>query len=254
MLIDTHNHLDFPSLSFFNYQANFLNNKSTTHHIIASVTQKNWQRIINLANSQTNIFYSLGIHPLFISEHQPSDLDNLISSTQQHNPIAIGECGLDFWQDEENKAQQLFYLNKQLEIATQFQLPVILHSRKANDLLFKTLKSYPKLTGVIHSFSGSLQQAEQLIKLGYYLGFGGAVTYQRAKRLRKVLTQLPKERILLETDAPDQPPSFANHHPNHPNNLYCIAEIIADIRQTDVVELISQCNQNAIKLFSLPLT
>lgn len=258
MLIDTHNHLDFPSLRFFRdsnsiISSDEIDSKNTTHHIIAGVEQQHWQRIIQLSVQTPTIFYSLGLHPLFLDNHQTADLTLLKNYLEQYNPIAIGECGLDFWHGESTKNEQLSYLAAQLELAVELDLPIILHARKSNDLLFKTLKSYPTLSGVIHSFSGSLQQAERFIDLGFCLGFGGAVTYERANRLRKVLTQLPDKYILLETDAPDQPPSFAKNQLNHPNNLYGIAEIIAEIRQTSPEELISQCNQNAIELFSLPL-
>jgi TatD DNase family protein len=145
----------------------------------------------------------------------------------------------------------LHYFIGQLDLAVKHQLPVIIHSRKSLDLILKELRLRPSLTGVVHSYSGSLQQAKQLIELGFYLGFGGPITYPRASKLRSLVVELPLEALLLETDAPDQPDITHRGSRNEPSLLLAIADCIAELRNIPIKEVVEVTTNNSKRLFKL---
>ena len=133
----------------------------------------------------------------------------------------------------------------------QFELPVIIHSRKSLDLILKEIRLRPSLTGVVHSYSGSLQQAKQLIDLGFYLGFGGPITYPRARKLRSLIVELPLESLLLETDAPDQPDVSIHGQRNEPAYLPEIVKCVAELRGCTLEEVAEVTTQSCQALFAL---
>ena len=152
-------------------------------------------------------------------------------------------------QDKNSKKSQIELFVAQLEIAKEHESPVIIHARKSLDTVLKHLRHFPGLSGSIHSFSGSEQQATQLIDLGFYLGFGGPVTYTRATRLRKMIVNLPLSTLLLETNSPDQPDALHHTQRNEPAYLVNIATEIANLRGIELSELASATSENAKKLF-----
>ena len=170
----------------------------------------------------------------------------------RERPLAVGECGLDiFVEDFDADAQQL-YFDGQLALARDFDLPVIVHARRAVDAVIASFKRVGKLRGVVHSFSGSPEQARQLWQLGFLIGVGGPATYTRANRLRGLVARMPLEHLLLETDAPDQPDAEIRGQRNEPARLDYVCRTIAELRGVEVEAIASATTANARRLFNLP--
>ena len=187
----------------------------------------------------------MGIHPLYTPKAIEADLHTLSNALQQHasDPrlVAVGEIGLDGFVPGLDMARQQLFYKAQLKLAQQHDLPVILHVRRSADLLLKGLRQTPVKGGIAHAFNGSLQQAQQFIAMGFKLGFGGALTFERANQLRLLATQLPLSALVLETDAPDIPPHWlyvtaeeraqgAPQGRNTPSEIPRIAQVLANLR------------------------
>lgn len=253
-LIDSHCHLDLPAFDSDRDTAlqRALDN-GVTDLIVPAVQASTWEEL-QLLSSQDNpaqIHAAYGLHPVFDRHHSAGDLLLLEQQLSSAECIAVGECGLDFFIDDYDKDRQLSYFIGQLDLAVQFQLPVIIHSRKSLDLVLKEIRLRPGLTGVVHCYSGSLQQAKQLIDLGFYLGFGGPITYPRARKLRGLIVELPLESLLLETDAPDQPDMSNHGQRNEPALLPKIAECVAELRNCSVETVAEVTTHNCQRLFAL---
>jgi TatD DNase family protein len=188
-----------------------------------------------------------GIHPMYVDRAQPQDIEALRGYLAQPATVAVGEIGLDFFIEPHDRARQEYFFTEQLKLAREFDLPVLLHIRRAQDSILKLLRLNKVRGGIAHAFSGSHQQAEEFIRLGFRLGFGGAMTHSRATRLRELAVTLPLESIVLETDAPDIPPSFLkNGEPNKPEYLPRIAETLAELRGMPLEEIARITTDNAI--------
>jgi len=250
--IDSHSHLDFPEFdrdrSAVIRRAGDLGVKKI---VVSATTANRWHLISDLANNNPLIAAAYGLHPMFMAEHTDQHLDQLYSTLTRQGSVAVGEIGLDYFIPNPDKAAQLKLFIQQLEIANELRLPVIIHARKSLDIVLRELRKLPRLRGSIHSFSGSEQQARQAIDLGFYLGFGGPITYTRATKLRKLVSRLPLESILLESDAPDQPDSSHFGERNEPAYLPIIAQVIADLRGINQAEVAEQTFINAKHLFKL---
>ena len=220
--------------------------------VVPGVTAAAWPRIRSLAASH-GIHAAYGLHPMFLEQHRKEHLSRLEQWLVAEKPVAIGECGLDFFVPGLDQGVQIDYLVAQLQLARELDLPVILHARRSVDTVTKHLRHYPGLTGVVHSFSGSLQQATKLFELGFRLGIGGAVTHERARRLRAVVAALPAEALLLETDSPDQPGRGHRGERNEPAYLVEVLETVANLRRVDPETLARTCNRNAAALFGITL-
>lgn len=262
--IDSHTHIDFPEFEDDRHETLARAKLAgVTDIIISATTAKRWEGITDFVNHQkeqspTTLIQpqchaTAGLHPLFIKEHDYSHLNTLKNHLETNNLIAIAEIGLDFFMSNPNKNKQLEFFVAQLKIASEFDLPVIIHARKSLDIVLKNIRKIPKIRGSIHSFSGSPQQAEQLIDLGFYLGFGGPITYTRATRLRKLVSTLPLESILIETDSPDQPDASHHGERNEPAFLPIVAQTIAELRNTTIQEVAKITSQNAQTLFNFDL-
>jgi TatD DNase family protein len=188
---------------------------------------------------------------MWLAEHSPDHLSRLEQWIADTPAVAIGECGLDHYVDGLDPEAQRQYFIGQLSIAKAARLPVIVHARRAVDAVIACIRKIGGITGVIHSYSGSLEQARQLHQLGFLLGFGGPVTYERARRLREVVSAIPLEQLLLETDAPDQPPSSRRGQRNEPATLLEVAAAVAAFRDMDQASLIAAVDANARRLFGL---
>lgn len=252
MLIDTHCHLDASELV---HDADLLlqhaSDQGVRGIVIPAVVKANFDSVRHLAETYPSCVHALGIHPLYIDQSQPEDLDWLKMQLQSglsspHRPVAVGEIGLDFFVSKENVEKQTWFFVEQLRIARNFGLPVILHVRAAVDEVLKYLRKHPVCGGIAHAFNGSPQQAEQFIALGFKLGFGGAMTYSRALKIRALAQQLPIEALVLETDAPDIPPAWLGHQGlNSPVQLAKIAEVLAQLRGVEMAEIAYQTGLNA---------
>jgi TatD DNase family protein len=164
----------------------------------------------------------------------------------------VGECGLDFFVEDLDADVQQLYFDGQLMLARDFDLPVVVHARRAVDAVIASFKRVGKLRGVVHSFSGSPEQARQLWQLGFLIGIGGPATYARANRLRGLVTEMPLEFLLLETDAPDQPDAEIRGQRNEPARLSFVCETIAELRGVDAAAIAAATTTNAQRLFNLP--
>ena len=210
--IDTHCHLDAaefaPDRDAVRAAASVAGVK---HLMIPAVQRSHWQEVIALAHRHGDS-YALGIHPLFTPGADESDIAALreLLMQQRDDPhlVAVGEIGLDFFVPGLDADRQIWFYEQQIKLAREFDLPVILHVRKSSDRLLKTLRANKVVGGIAHAFNGSAQQAQAFIDLGFKLGFGGAVTYDRALKLREMAASLPLDALVLETDAPDIPPHW----------------------------------------------
>jgi TatD DNase family protein len=192
------------------------------------------------------------MHPIYIGRHRPEHIDELRTWLQTHRAVAVGEIGLDYFLTELDIERQRDYFQQQLRVARDFDLPVIVHARRAMDEVTSTMRRIGGLRGVVHSFSGSLQQAERLWEMGFHLGIGGPVTYERAQRLRHIVATMPAERLLLETDAPDQPGACHRGERNEPAHLIEVLDAIAALRGESTHAIAEATTRNARQLFRLP--
>lgn len=256
MLIDTHCHLDAAEFNA-DRDAVALDAKRAGigKIVVPAVARENFQTVINLAHQYSHCFMALGIHPMYVDKAHPSDLTllkQLVAEQLAHkNPkiVAIGEIGLDFFVTQQNRETQEYFFIEQLKIAQKFELPVVLHVRRAIDDVLKQLHKYKVVGGIAHAFNGSPQQAEKLIELGFKLGFGGAMTYARALKIRDLAKNLPLEAIVLETDAPDIAPEWiGTKGRNSPIELVKIAQIFADLRGIDVSQIIEITGKNSVEI------
>ncbi|MEK7991353.1 MAG: TatD family hydrolase [Thiotrichaceae bacterium] len=253
-LIDTHVHLD--DMRFEHDRAAVYNRANAAQikaHIIPAVRATQWHKTREVCQTYPNLYPAYGLHPIYLAQHKTEHLNQLEQWLAQEKAIAVGECGLDFYLKELDVKLQIDFLTAQLAIAQNLNLPVILHARRAVDEMIKYLRRTPNIRGVVHSFIGSEQQARQLIDLGFYLGFGGTLTYERAKRSHRLIQVLPLESILLETDAPDQPLSSHRGERNEPAYLPEVLHSIATLRQQPPELIANVTTQNAIRLFNIQL-
>lgn len=227
--------------------------------VIPAVARGNWQTVRELAHAGGDS-YALGIHPLCAPGANDEDLELLAQelAARRADPrlVAIGEIGLDFFVPGLDAGHQLAIYRAQIALARRFDLPVLLHVRKSSDRVLQQLRATPVRGGIAHAFNGSAQQAQMFIDLGFKLGFGGAVTFDRAHRLRQLATGLPLSALVLETDAPDIPPHWvyttaeqrAAGQPqgrNSPAELPRIAQVIAGLRGIALQELEQATTANA---------
>lgn len=219
--------------------------------IIPAVNAASWSRIESICSSHPTLHAAYGMHPMFLPDHQPGHLEALPAWLAQHPAVAVGEIGLDFHVEGLDPQLQRHYFERQLDIAKERNLPVIVHARGAIEETTLTLRRIGGLRGVIHSFSGSEQQAEQLWRLGFHIGIGGPVTYDRAKRLRRIVAAMPIEFLLLESDAPDQPDALHRGERNEPAHVRDVLRCIAELRGEAETEVAAATSANARRLFGL---
>ena len=250
MLIDSHCHLDAPEFDTDRDEvAQAAKQAGVNVIVIPAVERENFQQVIDLSNQYTHCRFALGIHPMYVDNAHPSDLSLLKALVSQHiatnKLVAIGEIGLDFFVTQQNRETQEYFFSEQLKIAQAFDLPVVLHVRKAVDDVLKHLRLHQVRGGIAHAFNGSAQQAEAFINLGFKLGFGGAMTYTRALKIRELAKTLPLESIVLETDAPDIPPEWVGTKGrNAPAELLKIAQVLADLRGVKISQIIEKTGES----------
>lgn len=251
MLIDTHCHLDAPEFDADRAEiAETARQAGVGIIVVPAVARSNFAAVQELTRHYPGCAMALGIHPLFVDQSVPADLEVLASEIEQHRAdvVAIGEIGLDFFIEHYDRERQEYYFTEQLKLACEYDLPVLVHVRRSVDQVLKYVRRF-KVRGIAHAFNGSLQQAEAFIKLGFKLGFGGAMTYERALKIRHLAKVLPLEAIVLETDAPDIPPVWLGHHGrNRPDQLANIARVLAEIRAEDMVSIVQTTTENALDI------
>ncbi|MDA8256410.1 MAG: TatD family hydrolase [Betaproteobacteria bacterium] len=219
--------------------------------IVPAVSRDNFAAVAATCERYPGCLPAWGLHPMYIEVHRPEHLVDLRAQVEAQRPVAIGEIGLDLFVRELDPATQEVFLVEQLKIAHDYDLPVLLHCRKANDELLKHLRKIRVRGGIAHAFNGSPQQAGEFIKLGFKLGFGGAFTWPRANNLRRLAVDLPLDAIVLETDSPDIPPVWIGRGRNAPGELPRIAQTLAELRGLDIESVARDTTRNARELFRL---
>jgi len=246
-MIDSHCHLDDPRFSKdLEHILLRAHQSGIQHFIIPGVQHGQWSAQQALATQQANISSAFGIHPWYCDQHDNSHLEQLEKLLP--HAIAVGECGLDFMPKRPAHHIQIACFQKQIQLAIQFDLPLMIHSVKSADQVAAQLRPYPQLCGVIHGFSGSIQQATAFIKLGFYIGIGTRLLQNKGQKTNALPQKLPLESLLLETDAPD---GLGKQQRNEPANLLDVAKRLATIRGIPLESVQQQCTRNTKELFSL---
>jgi TatD DNase family protein len=254
-LIDTHCHLDAAEFDADRAEAAARAAAAGVNAIVVpAVERANFGAVASVCREFPACRPAWGIHPMYVDRAREADLDALRETLVRERPVAVGEIGLDRFVEGRDEARQDFFFAEQLKIARDLGLPVLLHVRRAIDPILAHLRRIRVPGGIAHAFNGSRQQADEFIRLGFKLGFGGAMTHERATRLRELAATLPLEAIVLETDAPDIPPAWLGKGRNEPAELAGIAATLAALRgmsATDVAAATSASARAALPALSL---
>lgn len=252
MLIDTHLHLD---------AAEFDADRDAVivaalaagvgRFVLPAVSLASCRSVQDLAASLPGSVCAFGIHPLYVGAAIEADIAGLRALLMEGSAVAVGEIGLDSFVGDADPLRQEWFFIEQLKLAREFDLPVLLHVRRAQDRVLKYLRKYRVCGGIAHAFNGSVQQAQAFIDLGFKLGFGGAMTYTGSTRIRALAAALPLETIVLESDAPDIPPAWASTMRNEPANVARFAQVLAELRGLELSELAAQITNNACQALRL---
>lgn len=253
ILFDTHCHLN---VSDFDRDREKLLNIS--HQVgvkgilMPGTTRDSWRKIRQLSSLYSGLYTALGLHPLFIEYHKSSDIRSLELAVATPPISAIGEIGLDFYTKDLDRQKQILLFRSQLQIANIAHLPVILHVRKAHDEVLKHLRIINfRFGGIVHAFNGSYEQACRYIDMGFKLGFGGAMTYPRAVKLRAMARELPLRSIVLETDAPDMKPLTCQSNRNTPVHLVDNFRTLCELRSELPSKIALQTTENACQILDV---
>lgn len=249
-IIDSHSHFDdacFDTDRAVAYRRAI--EAGVVAQIVPAVKASDWSRLRAVVAHYPGLHAAYGLHPMLLSAHRQEHLIELRRWIERERPVAVGECGLDFFVKDLDPQRQLFFFAEQLRIARDMDLPVIIHARRAVDQVTAQLRRTPGLRGVVHSFSGSEQQARKLAELGFKLGLGGPLGYERARRLRRLAAKLPLEFFVLETDSPDQPGPAHRGERNEPSNLPEVLRDLARLRDTDPGEIAAVTGDNVRQVF-----
>jgi TatD DNase family protein len=252
-LVDTHCHLD---VAGFDSDRDAVLARARAagvgRIVVPAIDAAAWPKLRQVCAADDGLHAAYGLHPLLLADHRPAHLHELRDWIERERPVAVGECGLDFYAEDLDRDQQQRYFQAQLELAREFDLPLIVHARRAVEQVIHAIRAVGGLRGVVHSYAGSREQARQLHELGFLIGLGGPVTYARARRLRQVAAQVPLEQLLLETDAPDQPDCESRGTRNEPSRLPRVLDEIAKLRGMAPAALAEATTANARRLFALP--
>ena len=251
-IFDSHSHLDAPE---FDPDRDAVIARAeaagVSQQLVPAIDHDSWPKLKDVCSLRPSLHAAYGLHPMFLARHRPEHLESLREWIEREKPKAVGECGLDFFVEGLDAQAQRPYFRRQLEIARDFDLPVVVHARRAVEEVTATIRSVGGLRGVIHSYSGSEEQARQLFGLGFLLGIGGPVTYERARRLRRIVSTMPLEFLLLETDSPDQPDAQHRGQRNEPALLVDVLDSVAGLRNADPGALAEATTENAQRLFRI---
>ena len=260
-LIDSHTHLDFPDFDADRVQLLARSRAMGVERmVVLGVYQSNWQRLWDLLQTDSQLYAAFGLHPVYVDQHRPehvSELGEWLNRLAGRPQLcAVGEIGLDFFLPELDRDAQQQLFEAQLKLASDFQLPALLHVRRSHAQVIATLKRFRlQRGGIIHAFAGSREEAREYIKLGFKLGLGGAATWPQALRLRKVIADLTLDSIVLETDSPDMAPAMYPNQRNSPEHLPDICRALADVMNLRPEQLAEASTANACEVFgwTLPL-
>jgi len=245
--VDSHCHLDHASFDHDLTQVlQRAMDEGITQFVVAGTAFHQWEAQQALEQKYPNVSLAFGIHPWFCDLHGEEHLEQLDDLLD--TAIAVGECGLDLMPNKPDIKKQTYWFEAQLALAKKHDLPAIVHSVKAHHLVLDCLKKMKSNRGVIHGFSGNIQQAQSFIDCGYFIGIGTRLIKAHSDKTMDLLTQLPLRHVLLETDAPD---GMGKNARNEPKELILVANIVAKLRNTEAKEVLDICSQNAKELFDI---
>ncbi len=242
MFTDSHCHIYKEYYSNIDDVIKIAENNKVNRFINNGCDDKSNREIIELLKKYSNMYGAIGIHPESVDTYTNDDLKFVEDNLNNPKVVAIGEIGLDYYYTKENKYQQIELLEKQLKMAEKNHMPVIIHSREATLDTLNILKKY-KVKGIIHSFSGSLETANEYIKMGYLIGINGVITFKNA-HIKEVIKELPLESLVLETDSPYLTPEPYRGRQNNPSHILDIAKFVANLKDTNLENLADITNKN----------
>lgn len=253
-LIDTHCHIDVED---FDADRNEIlarcRQQGIARIVVPAVLASSWQSLLDLCRRESGLLPALGLHPVYLTQHSDADIESLAAWVEREKPVAVGEIGLDYFVETLDRERQQHLFELQLRVARDADLPIILHVRKAHDQVLAILKRYKVRGGIAHAFNGSLQQAQQYIDLGFKLGFGGMLTYERSNKLRRLAKELPLDVIVLETDAPDMTVAAHRGERNSPEYLLDCLQSLAEVRGEDPLMVAAATTRNAEQILGLSI-
>jgi len=252
--IDSHCHLDFSE--FDSNRESLINEcvaKGVNQFVVPGITLAQSHNLIKFKSSYSSINIAAGLHPYFLAQHKESHIEALFdfATTNKHQLVAVGECGLD--RSIENLPKQTYLFEQQIALSNELSLPLIVHHRQSHDLIAQSFKRCkPKFGGVIHAFSGSLQQAQYYIKQGFKLGVGGVITYERAVKTRAVIAAIEPKHLVLETDSPSMPLSGFQGELNTPLQILGVFNAVCELKpQYTKVELKQSLYDSCLDVFCI---
>ncbi|MBB3189171.1 TatD family hydrolase [Halomonas cerina] len=252
MLIDAHCHLDFPDFAA-DRKAVFerARDAGVQRFVVPGTTRARFADVLALGR-RDDVEVCLGLHPYFMDAHREADLEALAQRLDDHPElVAVGECGIDA-RFEATLDDQWRLFDAQLRLAKARRLPVVIHCVQANDKVAKRLRQLDlPAGGLLHAFAGSPEQARRFLDLGFTLGLGGAVTFERAKRLRRAVASLPDDGYALETDSPDMPLAGHQGERNEPARVAEVCHVVAELRGQSLDEVAANSTATARRLFRL---
>ena len=254
MLLDSHAHLDDKRFD------------DDRDHIIRNLKSNGVELVINigadipssvkgvsLSEEYENIYATVGVHPHDAKDVDETTIELLRALAKKDKVVGIGEIGLDYHYDNSPRDVQRKWFREQIKLAKELKLPIVVHEREASEDVYNILKeeSDENLTGVIHCFSGSLEMAREYIKMGFYISFAGPVTFKNAKKPKEVASEIPLDKILIETDSPYLTPEPYRGKRNDPTYVRYVAETIARLKDISYEEIVEATSKNAKKLFGI---
>lgn len=250
MIIDTHAHLIDEKITktpnevienFFNRGGNII--------FAISTSMKDAEIVLNTCQNYKNAYPVIGVHPHMANEMTKENFTKLEEMIK--NATAVGEIGLDYFYDFSDRAKQKEVFIKQLDLAVKYGKPINIHTREATQDTIEILKNYKGIKGIIHCFSGSVETAQEYIKLGFLLGIGGVITFKNAEKIRNVVKTVGLDNIVLETDSPYLTPEPFRGTENEPYNVTIVAQKVADVLQTNIENVYTKTTENVLKLFNI---
>ncbi|NPA53526.1 MAG: TatD family hydrolase [Aquificae bacterium] len=247
-MIDTHAHLDMIK----NPEDVKESIEKLDYIITIGCDKEEIYKAVDFANRYENVYASIGYHPYDVNGLTDEDIEVLKKlALENEKVVAIGECGLDYYRDITPKEIQKEFFEKQIQLAKELNLPLIVHSRSANEDTVKILEKYAPYpaSGILHCFGGDIPMMEACVDMGFYISFAGNVTYPKAENLREVLKKVPLDRLLLETDSPFLSPQKKRGKPNKPSHIFYTLEYVAHLLNLPKEELEKITDRNALNLF-----
>lgn len=250
MWVDTHVHIDVAEFDADRAQViERARRAEVGRQLVPAIALSGFAKLAQVCRDFDGLLPAYGLHPIYLAEHRDEDLRELGDWLVRERAPAVGECGLDFFVDGLDRERQIRLFRAQLELARDLGRPVVVHARRAVDAVIAEFRRVGRLTGIVHSYSGSVEQARVLSKLGFLVGIGGPVTYPRSTRIHDLVRRLPLEQLLLETDSPDQPLCGRQGQRNEPALLVDVARHVAALRGVDTEVIARATTANFDRLF-----